>query len=59
MSWARQQIKENDAPVRLLTTRGGDKDAVIVAEIATDRERIIKGGRTLTVKRLMNGKGEI
>jgi len=41
LSWARQQIKEDSTAIQLLTTRGGDKDAVVIAEITTDWERMI------------------
>ena len=57
--WARQQIKENDTVIKLLTTRGGDKEAVVIAEITAISERMIKDGRTLEIKRLVHGKDEI
>jgi len=41
LRWARQQILEQDAPVHLLTARGGDKDAVIIVEITLEHERMI------------------
>lgn len=53
--WARQQILEHEAPVHLLTARGGDKDAVIIAEITFDHERMIEDGRAMSIKRLMHG----
>lgn len=53
--WARQQILEHEAPVQLLSARGGDKEAVIIAEITLENERMIDGGRTILIKRLMNG----
>ena len=53
--WARQQILEHEAPVHLLTARGGDKEAVIIAEITLEHERMINGGRAILIKRLMNG----
>jgi hypothetical protein len=56
LSWARQQIKEDSTPIQLLTARGNDNNAVVIAEITIDRERMIEGGRALSVKRLMNGK---
>jgi len=56
LSWAHQQIKEDGTAIQLLTARGGDKDAVVIAEITTDHERMIEGGRALSVKRLINGK---
>ena len=59
LSWARQKIKENDTAIKLLTARGGDKDAVVIAEITANSERMIEGGRTLPVKRLLHGKAEI
>jgi hypothetical protein len=55
LSWARQQIKANNTAIQLLTARGGDKYAVVIAEISGDSERMIKSGRVLAVKRLMNG----
>ncbi len=55
LQWARKQLTENDAPVHLLTARGGDKDAVIIAEVTVDHERMIEGGRAILIKRLMNG----
>ncbi len=59
LSWARHQIQENNSAIQLLTARAGDKEAVVIAEITTDGERMIKGGRALPVKRLMNGNKEI
>ncbi|MCX7099472.1 MAG: hypothetical protein NTV43_16380 [Methylococcales bacterium] len=59
ISWARQQLQENKSTIQLLSARAGDKDAIVVAEITAQSERLIKGGRTLPVKRLMNGKAEI
>ncbi|CAA9892796.1 conserved hypothetical protein [Candidatus Methylobacter favarea] len=59
LNWARQQIKEDDTPVQLLTARGGDKEAVVIAEITVERERMIENGRVLPVKRLMHGKTEV
>ena len=53
--WARQQILEHEAPVHLLTARGGDKEAVIIAEITLEHECMINGGRAILIKRLMNG----
>lgn len=58
LNWARQRIKVNDTPIQLLTARGDDKEAVVIAEINVDRERIIHGGRTLPVKELRNGQAE-
>lgn len=59
LSWARQQIKADSIAIQLLTARGSDKDAVVIAEITANSERMIKGGRTLPVKRLLDGKAEI
>jgi hypothetical protein len=59
LNWARQQIKEDRTAIQLLTARGGDKDAVIIAEITANNERMIDGGGTLPVKRLLHGKAEI
>lgn len=56
LSWARQQIQENNTAIQLLTARAGDNDAVVIAEITINNERMIEGGRTLSVKRLINGK---
>lgn len=55
LNWAHQQLHENDAPVHLLTARGSDKEAIIIAEITLEYERMIDGGRAMSVKRLMNG----
>ena len=55
LQWARQQIHKNDAPVHLLTARGDDKEAIIIAEITFDHERMIEGGRAMSIKRLMHG----
>jgi hypothetical protein len=55
LQWAREQLDENDAPVHLLTARGGDKDAVIIAEMTVGHERMIEGGRAMSIKRLMHG----
>ena len=54
LQWARQQIHENDAPVHLLTARGDDQQAIIIAEVTTDHERMIEGGRAMSIKRLMH-----
>ena len=59
LSWARQQIKENDTVIKLLTARVGDKEAVVIAEITANSERMIDSGRALPVKRLFHGKTEI
>jgi hypothetical protein len=59
LTWARQQIKENDTVIKLLTARVGDKDAVVIAEITVNSERMINDGRTLEVRRLLRGKVEI
>jgi hypothetical protein len=59
LSWARHQILENNSAIQLLTARAGDKEAVVIAEITTDSERMIEGGRALPIKRLMNGSKEI
>ena len=55
LQWARQQIHEHDTPVHLLTARGGDQEAIIIAEVTIDDERMIEGGRTMSIKRLMHG----
>ena len=55
LQWARQQIHENDAPVHLLTARGDDQQAIIIAEVTTDHERMIEGGRAMSIKRLIHG----
>ena len=59
LSWARQQIKEDNTAIQLLTARGCDKEAVVIAEITTNSERMIDSGRALPVKRLFHGKTEI
>ena len=56
LSWARQQIKENNTVIKLLTARVGDKEAVVIAEITAISERMIKDGRTLEIKRLVHVK---
>ena len=52
--WARQQILEHEAPVQLLTARADDKAAIIIAEVTVDHERMIEGGRAMSIKRLMH-----
>jgi len=59
LSWARRQIKKDSTAIQLLTARGGEKDAVIIAEITANSERMIEGGRALAVKRLLRGQTEI
>jgi hypothetical protein len=59
LSWARQQIQENHTAIQLLTARAGDKEAVVIAEITIDSERMIEGGRTLPVKRLINATASV
>ena len=55
LQWAREQLDENDAPVHLLTARGDDQQAIIIAEVTTDHERMIEGGRAMSIKRLIHG----
>ena len=55
LQWAREQLDENDAPVHLLTARGDDQQAIIIAEVTIDHERMIEGGRAMSIKRLMHG----
>ena len=55
LKWAREQLDENDAPVHLLTARGDDQQAIIIAEVTTDHERMIEGGRAMSIKRLIHG----
>lgn len=59
LSWARHQIKENPVAIQILTARGGDKEAVVIAEITVDYERIIHGGRRMLIKGLRNGQAEV
>jgi hypothetical protein len=59
LSWARQQIKKDSTAIQILTARGCDKEAVVIAEITTNSERMIDSGRALPVKRLFHGKTEI
>jgi hypothetical protein len=40
--------------VHVLTARGDDQEAIIVAEVTIDYERMIKGGRSISIKRLMH-----
>lgn len=49
LSWAHLQIKGDITAIQLLTARGSYKEAVIIAEITTNSERMIEGGRTLAV----------
>ena len=55
LQWAREQLDENDAPVHLLTARGDDQQAIIIAEVTTDHEHMIEGGRAMSIKRLIHG----
>ena len=55
LSWARVQIKCDETPIQLLRARGGDRDAVVIAEITKDDERLIQEGRRVEVRRLMHG----
>jgi hypothetical protein len=59
LNWARQQIKEDLVAIQLLTARGGDKEAVIIAEVTADSERVIHGGRKMLIKGLRNGQTKI
>ncbi|WAK03156.1 hypothetical protein [Methylobacter sp. YRD-M1] len=58
LRWARKQIQENHTAIQLLTARGGDKEAVVIAEITADYERIIYGGRKLSIKGLKDGQAK-
>ena len=55
LQWAREQLDENDAPVHLLTARGDDQQAIIIAEVTIDHERMIEGGRAMSIKSVMHG----
>jgi hypothetical protein len=55
LSWARNQIQQDNRAIQLLTARAGDKEAVVIAEITNDGERMIAGGRALFINRLMHG----
>ena len=55
--WARSRIRENPVPVKIFTARSGEKYARVVAEITTEGECLVKSGRSLPVKAVLNGKG--
>jgi len=51
--WARGAIKQSSTPVQLLSVRGGEISAKIIAEVSRDGERIISHGRIINVKALL------
>lgn len=48
--WARRAVKADPIPVQLLTARGGEKFARIIAEVSCDGERVVHHGRTIKLK---------
>ena len=52
---ARQRVLLNSNPVRIFTARAGEKSARIVAEIDSDGERKILGGRLCRLCYLRRG----
>ena len=56
ITWSRCRIKFNPLPIQIFTARGGDKNALIVAEITPCGEKTVQGGRTISVKALISGK---
>ena len=52
--WAKQRTATNE-PVKILTARGGEKNARIIAEVTLDNVRIIGNGRVMS-RKLLNGK---
>lgn len=57
LSWARERIQEHENPVLILVTRAGEKNAKIVAEIDSDGERRVIGGKIMPISRLMRNSG--
>lgn len=55
LAWARKEIDGDSTPIKLFTSRAGEPDARIVAEISTDGERLINEGRIISLKALING----
>jgi len=53
--WSKDQIQSNTAPIKIFTSRGGEKTAIIIAEITLDGIRKIKNGRHISLKALING----
>ena len=56
LTWARQQIKKDNSSIQLLSARGGENDALVIAEITREYERIIKGERRISIKGFKNGQ---
>jgi hypothetical protein len=43
--WARARVCKGSPPVKIARARAGEKHARVVAEIAPEGERLIRGGR--------------
>lgn len=54
-NWAVERIKSNQDEIKILTARGGEKEAVIVAVIDSAGIRLIRDGRKARVKTLLDG----
>ena len=52
IAWARAHAKEGP-PVRILTARAGERTARVVAEVSTDGERLITGGRVISLGQVL------
>lgn len=52
LEWARRAVKKDSVPVQLLTIRGGERFAKVIAEVTHEGERVIRNGRTIKVKAL-------
>lgn len=56
--WARKQVKKTRAPIQILKARAGERDAIVIAEIGTTRERWIRNsGLVVRTKALLRHHG--
>lgn len=55
LSWARAQIKTDNSPIKLLRSRSGEPYATVIAEVTESGERLIQGGRLISIKKLRHG----
>ena len=54
IQWAQESLQDNSAPIQILIARAGEKKARVIAEITLEGIRMIRQGRSMDVKRLMN-----
>jgi hypothetical protein len=50
LMWANEQIQTDPTPVKILTARGGDRAARVVAEVTREGGRLIEQGRQIPLR---------